>query len=294
MAATLSPRQETAAPLLDIDRGEFDRSFGRRPFRVRHRLAEHPLLGVERLLGLARSLPEDRVEYNAGDVPVSLDPALTPRNGLSAEETIRRIADCRSWLVLKNVERDPGYRDLLHGCLAEVEGLGHAGCGAVGLREGFVFVSSPGAVTPYHIDPEWNFLLQVRGRKTIHVFPPDDRALLGEEDLERFYAGAHRNLVLKEEHRPRGEAFVLGPGEGVHVPVTAPHWVENGPEVSVSFSVTFQTRASERRGILYRVNHALRRRGWRPTGVGGSPWRDGLKYFGYRALRRLRLLRIAE
>ena len=60
----------------------------------------------------------------------------------------------------------------------------------------------------------------------------------------------------------------MGPGDGVHVPVTAPHWVKNGPEVSVSFSITFQTRASERRGIVYRVNHALRQRGLKPPPVG--------------------------
>ena len=44
--------------------------------------------------------------------------------------------------------------------------------------EGFIFVSSPGSVTPYHIDPERNFLLQVRGNKTMHMFDGSDRSLL--------------------------------------------------------------------------------------------------------------------
>jgi NAD(P)-dependent dehydrogenase (short-subunit alcohol dehydrogenase family) len=50
----------------------------------------------------------------------------------------------------------------------------------------------------------------------------------------------------------------------------------------------FQTRLSERRGIVYRVNHGLRQRGWNPSPVGAATWRDGLKYFGYRVGRRLR------
>src|SRR5262245_63771662 len=83
--------------------------FARRPFVVRHRLTDHPLFALPRLIELARMLPEDRVEYNAGDVPVSLDPARTPRTGLSIDETIRRIEECRSWMVFKNVERDPEY-----------------------------------------------------------------------------------------------------------------------------------------------------------------------------------------
>jgi hypothetical protein len=274
--------------LLDIDRPVFHALFGKEPFAIRHRLADHPLFAVPRLLELAKSLPADRVEYNAGDLPVSVDPARTPLNGLTAEETIRRIAECRSWLVLKNVERDPAYADLLDRCLGEVERLGHPLGRRIDLREAFVFLSSPGAVTPFHIDPELNFLLQIRGQKTIHVFPRDDRSLVGEEDLERFYCGAHRNLVFRDEFQRKARPFVMQPGDGVHVPVTAPHWVENGPEVSISFSITFQTRESERRGIICRVNRWLRGRGLTPTPAEVSGWRDGSKYFAYRVVRRLR------
>lgn len=278
----------TTDRLLDLDVAQFARAFGRQPFRVRHHLADHPLFQMDCLMQLARTLPEHRVEYNAGDLSVDMDPTRTPRNGLSAEETIARIAECRSWLVLKNVELDREYHDLLYRCLQEVEGLGHADARQIDHREGFVFVSSPGAVTPYHIDPEWNFLLQVRGQKLIHVFPSDDREILSEEALERFYSGAHRNLHFEDAWQAKAEPFELNPGDGVHVPVTAPHWVKNGPEVSISFSITFQTRVSERRGIQYRVNHGLRARGWKPTPVGQSPWRDNVKYFSYRVLRRLR------
>jgi hypothetical protein len=295
MSATLPalarpPEARPAGGLLAFDRAEFDAKFGRRPFRVAHRLADHPLFALPRLLELARFLPPDRVEYNAGNVPVNLRPERTPHTGLSAEETIRRIEECQSWLVLKNVERDPEYRDLLFSCLAEVEALGHPDATRIDHREAFVFVSSPGSVTPYHIDPEWNFLLQVRGPKTIHVFDGADRSLLSEEELERFYSGAHRNLVFRDEYQARAEPFELLPGQGAHVPMTAPHWVQNGPEVSVSFSITFQTRSSERRGLVYRVNHWLRGRGLRPTPVGAAPWRDGLKYHAYRVVRRLRRL----
>src|SRR5436309_3049848 len=101
-------------------------------------------------------------------------------------------------MVLKNVEVVPEYRELLHACLAEVEALDHPAGRGVTLREGFVFVSSPGAVTPYHMDPELNFLLQIRGGKHMSVFPGRDRALLSEEELEHFYTGAHRNMLFKD------------------------------------------------------------------------------------------------
>jgi hypothetical protein len=284
-AATVAP---PPSKHLDLQPQEFHEKFGQRPFLMRHNLAGHPLFELPRIMDLARFLPEDRVEYNAGEMSIGIDPNLTPRTGLSAEETIRRIYECKSWMVLKNIERHPAYSELLRECLKEVEGLGHHDARQIDHREAFLFLSSPGSITPYHIDPEWNFLLQIRGQKFMTVFPADDRGLLGEEELERFYSGAHRNLTYKDEYAAKGTLFEMNPGDGLHVPVTAPHWVKNGPEVSVSFSITFQTRASERRGIIYRVNHSLRQRGFSPPPVGYSPWRDSIKYHGYRALRRVR------
>src|SRR5205085_8567277 len=201
-------------------------------------------------------------------------PRRTPRNGLSVEETIRRIETCRSWMVLKHVEQDPEYKALLDACLAEIgrhsEPLDRGMCE----REGHVFVSSPRSVTPFHLDHEYNFLLQVRGTKTIHQFDRTDRQVLKEEDLERFHDGAHRNLPWRDEMEARGSAHLLGPGDGLHFPVHAPHWVENGDAVSVSFSITWKTPAVLRTGALYRINARLRRRGFHPSAPGAHPARD--------------------
>src|SRR5262249_45869621 len=109
--------------LLEIDASIFKGSFNRRPFIIRHRLAVHPLFNLTRLVELARSLPAEDVEYNAGNIPINQDPDLTPRTGLSIEETIYRIEQCRSWMALKRVERDPEYRDLLDQCLDEIQAL---------------------------------------------------------------------------------------------------------------------------------------------------------------------------
>jgi hypothetical protein len=283
MSTTLGP-PVAGESLLQIDPASFQDHFDRRPFLIRHRLGEHPLFALGRLIELARTLPEDRVEYNAGDIPVSVDPSRTPRTGLSIEETIRRIEECRSWMVLKNVERDADYRALLDACLDQVREHSEARWPGMHLREGFIFVSSPGSVTPYHMDPEHNFLLQVRGRKRLSLFDGADRALLSERELEKFYGRGHRNLVFDDGYQAKAREFELTPGDGLHVPVTWPHWVKNGPEVSVSFSITFRTASSDRREIVYRVNNQLRRLALRPAPVGGSRLGDGAKYLAFRAL----------
>jgi hypothetical protein len=271
---------------LEIDGDDFSENFNRKPFYIRHNLANHPLFALPRLVELAASLSDDHVEYNAGNIPVSQDPALTPKNGLSIAETIRRIEECQSWLVIKHVENEPGYKELLNDCLDQMEPYSAPFAPEMCKREAFIFISSPNAVTPYHMDPEYSFLLQIRGNKTMSVFDGADREILTEEELEQYLSGGHRNLTFKDEFQPKAWVRDLTPGLGLHVPHTTPHWVQNGNEVSVSFSIAFQSRESDRKKIVYTTNAFLRKRGLNPVPYKKSAWRDEAKYFSYRAVRR--------
>ena len=273
--------------LLTIDPELFRAYFDSKPFHINHSLSGHRLFAIERLVELARKLPEKFVEYNAGNLPVSARPEDTPRNGLSPEETVRRIAENGSWMVLKRVEQDPGYGEMLDKCLAEI--MPHVPGGRMLRREGFIFISSPHTVTPFHLDPEHNFLLQIRGRKTIQMWDPGDRLVISEKELETFHSNfKHRNLAYRPEFSSAAYKNELAPGQGLHFPVTVPHWVQNGPEVSVSFSITFRTPMSQRRELLYKGNARLRKLGVTPTPVGQSLLLDATKHAAFGTLARLK------
>lgn len=261
-------------PLVELEPGQFKADFNRRPFPIKHDLASHPAFTLEKLVELARKLPPEQVEYNAGNVGITQDPTKTPQTGLSIEETIRRINEAKSWMVLKRVEVDPVYKRALDDCLDQIAPLARG----MRTRRAFIFISSPGSITPYHIDHEYNFLLQLRGTKQMTII---DSSVLEEEALERFYRGEHRNLVFDDAHAARGKTFDLRPGDGVHVPVNAPHYVVNGPLPSVSFSITFRTPAGDRKLAVYRVNDRLRRLGISPRPVGKTPIVDRAKYLGF-------------
>src|SRR5713226_3478379 len=99
-----------------------------------------------------------------------------------------------------------------------------------------------------------------------HLFPVRRSLLRPNTPLERFYATfVHRNLPWRDVLQTTAFVLPLAPGEGLHFPVTVPHWVKNGPEVSVSFSITFRTADSERRELLYKANARLRKLGLSPT-----------------------------
>lgn len=270
-----APEHET---LLEIEPIEFATCFDRRPFLIGHHLCDHPLFQLDRLLQLAKDLPESHIEYNAGTLPVNQDQAKTPRNGLTPQETIQRIRDCKSWMVMKWVETDPEYSALLEQCLAEVRP--HSEPIVPGMRQpqAFIFVTSPGSVTPYHIDPEHNFLLQIRGSKIVRLFDGRDPTILTHEELEEFYALRKRNMTLKDENRERCWTYDLQSGKGLHFPVTFPHWVQNGDDVSISFSITFRTPDLDRRRATYQFNHGLRQWGMTPQPYGQSSSTDETKY----------------
>lgn len=282
-AAAPSPVERTVFPQVDVN--EFRDSFNVRPFTMRHSLADHPLFRLDRLVELSRRLPESSVEYNQGDIAVGYGRKDGPRNGLSIEETISRIETCNSWMVLKNVERDREFKRLLDDCLDELRPLSEESSPGMFLRMGFVFVSSPNSMTPFHIDPENNFLLQIRGTKRVAMFDQHDRTLASQEDLEILFAGGHRNLEWRDEFDQKAKFFDLKPGEALHFPVHAPHYVKNGGEPSVSFSITFQTAASDRRRSVHWVNRKLRRIGVKPAMPGVSRFADRWKFGLYAGLR---------
>jgi hypothetical protein len=263
------------------------RDFDRRPFLIEHDLCDHPLLQLPRLIELARSLPESSVEFNSGDLPVNQPAHLTPRTGLSIEQTLLQIESARSWMVLKYIEEDPEYAKLLDSCLDPLQPLIEEVRPGMCRRHAFVFVSSPGSVTPYHVDFEHNFLLHLRGVKQMTVWDGENRKFMSEVDRERKLSGDPRNLEYREEFAEHGQRFELRPGMGLQVPLSSPHWVKVGDQVSVSLSVTFLSRNGARLRTLHCFNAGLRKRGFQPREVGSSRAMDNMKFAAARVLDRV-------
>ena len=258
------------------------------PGVVRHTLADHAMFTLDALAALAERLDPATVEYNSGDLPTGIDPDSIPSNGLSIADTIRGIETNGSWMVLKFVERDPTYAALLKATLDELLPVVTPRTGAMHQLEAFIFLSSPNSVTPLHFDPEHNILLQLRGEKTMTVFPQTDEQIAPGDAHERFYQGlAHRNLPWRNDYAARGTAFTLHPGDGMFVPVMAPHWVQNGPGVSISFSVTWRSDWTYAVADAHALNAVLRKTGLNPAQPGRYPDQNRAKALAWRAMRRL-------
>ncbi|OBV11480.1 cupin-like domain-containing protein [Erythrobacter dokdonensis] len=282
---------DTAAPPPVFDapaRARFCAHYPERAHILAHSLTSHPLLEIEALAQLAGMLPVKSVEYNRGDLPIGVE-GKPGSNGLTIVETIRKVAEAQSWAVLKNIEQIPAYEALLMDLLGEIRPEIEAATGAMLAPQGFIFVSSPNSVTPYHFDPEHNILLQIRGTKVMTQFPAGDTRFVPDEAHETYHSGGPRELRWDDAMLPHGTEFPLSPGEALFVPVMAPHFVKNGPSPSVSLSITWRSEWSYRESDARIMNAILRERGFKPASPGRWPRQNYAKAYAYRAMRKLGL-----
>lgn len=262
---------------------------------LHHDFHLHPLMQLPELAKLAKDLaPTRQCRFILPGTQQASEFNHNPEEPScrSIDEVFRRIEEPGSWIALYNVESHPVYREFLQEVTASVRALvepQQPGMFDVG---GFVFISAPPSVTPFHMDRENNFWLQVKGRKTINVWEPTDRVVVPAEVVDKFIVYASLEEVrLKEGFAERSHAFDVGPGDGVYFPSTSPHmtrsdpdWARPGDGVSISIGVVFYSDVTRRTANVRRWNLLLRKFGMSPTEPGLSVWLDRCKYPFGRAL----------
>jgi hypothetical protein len=292
-------QEATDAPLARDDRGAPAKRFGVRPAdpaafsvhrigAIRHDFHEHPLMQLDALATLAKDLfPKGQCRFiKPGSTQASaFDHAARDPDGRDIAEVFDRIEEPGSWVALYNVEKHPAYRPFLEEVLSTVAPLVAREQGAIIDVGGFIFISAPPSVTPFHIDRENNFWLQVRGRKQMNVWDPTDRVAVPAADIDTFIVyGALDNVRMKDGTLERSHVFDVAPGEGVYFPSTSAHatrteasWVRPGDGVSISIGVVFYTEHTRRMANIHALNLFLRGLGFTPKEPGASAWGDAIK-----------------
>ncbi len=277
-----SAMREQPGALVKVDEALFD-PWCIQP--VRHSLVGHPLMELPALIALGERLEARgsiRTHGNAAGAGTSFgDAPKTHPNTLSAAQTLGAIQEANAWMSLLNVQIDPLYRELVGEVLDDVgTQVGRSDPGMC-YRAGWIFVTSPHTVTPFHFDKEHNFILQLSGKKRIYVWDHTDTVVASEQARDRFHHSHGRELLVwREEFRDRARIFDLLPGEGAYMPSTSPHMVETQGEPSITISFTYYTHATRRDALLHKTHELLRRRGMNPPPVGRMPVLDALTHTG--------------
>lgn len=255
---------------------------------IQHDYADHPLLQIQRLESLAGKLYEtEQCRFvNPGmDLKSDFWHESKPTNGQDLSEFFERISEPESWIALYNVETDPEYKALVESIVQSRKDLIEPEQGSILEAQGFIFISAPPSVTPFHIDRENNFWLQIRGTKEMTVFDHTDTEVVSATAIEDFISnGTLKEVALTDSAADKGRRFITKAGDGVYFPSTSPHmtrtttdWVTDTDNISISIGVVFYTEKTRMTAQIYQCNRLLRKFGLKPTPPGSNSLLDSVK-----------------
>jgi hypothetical protein len=276
--------------ILQVGKQEFKSSFNLHSLKFAHTLHRSGLFEIPRIVELAKRMIEKNgnfgiYNFKYGSINTKFgDGSRETKLGAMPQserlvETVSNLGENGTWIKLTRAQDyDPEYAEVLDRITSELEGLSDWP-----LRKDMTYVSmtlvltSPNIATPFHIDHETNFLFQLQGSKDVCLFPATDRELVPDQEIERYYSGNFDAALYRPEMQDRGTVYRLAPGEVVHHPPLAPHWVKNDDNISVSISINYCMKSLERRARVYQANYILRKMGLKPLPPGLSPLRDSVK-----------------
>jgi Cupin superfamily protein len=246
------------------------------PWRIQpfeHTLTEHPLLQSEQLVELGKRCRGTKRWYafsSAVTAGTDFDDAsnLFPTSK-SAVDSLRDISEANAWVLLRHIQADPLYRELVDYVINPIQPQIERKDPGLYYRAGWIFSASPNTATPFHIDRSHVFLLQVRGTKTVYVWDAQDTAVCSERARDCFHMRHDLSRTLwNEEFRKRAHVFELKPGTGVYMPLTSPHMVETSNEASTTISFTYNTNATRRNAKVHVMREMLYKLGMTPPDFG--------------------------
>jgi hypothetical protein len=255
----------------------FDDAFPKQSVEFSHDLHLDDRLTLASVADLADRLPRRSVIADTAAQPLLVPHGGPPRGALERPgDVIRDLHNANAWLTLLNVEADPGMAELMNTQLDQLESGMTAKQGKrvkMRKRVAFIFVSSPNSVTPVHFDIEHSLLMQVSGSKTVSIGRFDSDAARRRE-FDRYWDGSHGRI---ETLPPEEAAYTMTPGRAVYIPPATPHWVHNGPDISLSVTLTYFTAATVRENRVESFNAILRQRHMKPREPGRSATVDTVK-----------------
>ena len=275
--------------------------------RVEHDFSSHPALQFDSLRQLALRLhakSPSLVKFIEPGAKLDSEFVLASKSydGRTIDEVFDTLDTPGTWIAIYKAQTDPEFRAVVNEVIDSARHLLHGPDSRIVDVDAFVFISKAPSLTPFHIDRENNFLLQIHGSKHLSVWNPDDRKAVSEEAVEDWiYLRSLENVKFSEDklsHAAYDEN--LKAGEGIFMPSTSAHMTrtETGSvedAVSVTIGFVFYTATTKKHANIYAFNAIIRRLGLTPTPPGKSFALDTCKYMaGFCASRLLALVGVVK
>ncbi|MBK9078043.1 MAG: hypothetical protein IPL91_02390 [Hyphomicrobium sp.] len=236
-------------------------AFGKEPLRFNHQAHLSPLFSNETLADLIERTP--RESYYVNTMKRGAKDRSSRREGeirnLSGLDVLDAVAKGHIWIMLLNPEKViSGYSHLLDQIYSEFQE--HVPSLNVFKKKISILISSPNIPVFYHCDLAGQTLWQVRGEKTVYVYP-NYEPYLPQPNLEKIILNEAHEISLPYDQAWDNVAssFTIKPGDMLHWQLYAPHRIQNGNCVNVSFTTEHVTPTVRRNFVVNYANGILRR-----------------------------------
>lgn len=235
------------------------RSWGTAPIRLQHRLTETGLFTDDSLAVIIDSYPVESYSLiSMGAFGRERRWRLGRIEGMNGREIIETIRDNQLWLNLRSIDQvDARFGKLFASFLREL-GEDVPGLAPYPGKMG-VLISGPNTRVDYHADLPGQSLWQIRGEKTVYVYPPTPPYISPEQLQDITYDGVEK-IAYEAGFDAGATVLPLKTGEMLHWQLNAPHRVDNGPMMNVSVTTEYLTHEIKRLNQMNLANAILRRK----------------------------------
>ena len=161
---------------LTFTSSEFKSYFDSKIFTFQHNLVDSELFSIKKLQALAKQVAANQAKKFRGFFFFQKKSISWKSPDINAllENALANLPDSGCRLKLTAINTYPEYSDMFAGCVSELTRLAREG--GIDFHRDYIpfgatiFIASPGETTPYHMDEEVNFLLQILGEKVTRVY----------------------------------------------------------------------------------------------------------------------------
>lgn len=268
--------------VLNLDQFDFS-TFDQKSFSLSHNIKDHPALSLENLGKIVKSHPKDKLLFSDGlnKLDNNFDYALDIEQSVDFEKVIENIKNNNSnYVAIKNPELNPSFKEIYdninHDLSLMLKKLNKGEKAIEPML--WIFIASPNAITPFHIDRFTNFIMQIRGSKELAVYPPRSSEVVPKDVTEAYIDWTGKSPLWKEETDHLATKYFFKPGEAVHIPFTSGHYVKNGSDdISITISVFFHSDETMRWTKAMKLNNRLKRFGLNTRAVNQNKTIDSFK-----------------
>ena len=235
------------------------KGFGREVYGARHNGHLSPLFTDEALARLLDEYPRDKL--GVYKFPDHAEGKVKGIHGcapdMTGAEILEAVKTGELWLNLRAVNREvEAYSELADSLFRQLE----AATGTKTLKQDMgVLISSPNIHVHYHLDIPLVCLVQVRGVKTLYLYPAGAPFAEPEQLEDIVLRTQDEELRYLNEFEEHVRVVEMKPGMALTWPQTAPHRVQNADVMNVSLSCEFMTMPGLLKANALYSNGKLRR-----------------------------------